>query len=95
LNHGRVKAAWKKIAPSSEIFEVNGGHVDLIRMPRGLPIAKRLSEKIKELTPTEAALSPSFPKEMFSSAPARDHFSNAEADSKSNNKAVPDFQQDI
>jgi thioesterase domain-containing protein len=95
LNHGQVKAAWKKIAPSSEIFEVNGRHVDLIQMPRGLPIAKRLSEKIKELTPTEAALSPSFPKEIFSSASARDHFSNAEADSKSNNKAAPDYQQHI
>jgi thioesterase domain-containing protein len=50
LNHGQVKAAWKKIAPSSEIFEVNGTHVDIMQMPRGLPVAKRLREIIKELS---------------------------------------------
>jgi thioesterase domain-containing protein len=95
MNHGQVKAAWKKIAPSSEIFEVYGTHGSIIEMPHGVPVAERLSEKIKELAPTEAALSPSFPKEIFSPASARDHFSNAEADSKSNNKAAPDYQQHI
>ncbi len=49
LSHGQVKAVWRKIAPSSEIFEVNGTHVDIMQMPRGLPVAKRLREKIKEL----------------------------------------------
>ena len=50
LNHGQVKAAWRKIAPSSEIFEVDGTHVNIMQMPRGLPVAKRLREKIKELS---------------------------------------------
>ena len=50
MNHGQVKAAWRKIAPSSEIFEVNGTHVDIMQMPRGLPVARRLREKIKELS---------------------------------------------
>ncbi len=50
LNHGQVEAAWRKIAPSSEIFEVNGTHVDIMQMPRGLPVAKRLRERIKELS---------------------------------------------
>jgi thioesterase domain-containing protein len=50
LNHGQVKAAWGKIAPFSEIFEVDGTHVDIMQMPRGLPVAKRLREKIKELS---------------------------------------------
>jgi thioesterase domain-containing protein len=49
LNHGQVKAAWKKIVPSAEIFEVDGNHVDIMRSPCGLPVAKRLREKIKEL----------------------------------------------
>ena len=50
LNYGQVKAVWRKIAPSSEIFEVNGTHVDIMQMPRGLPVARRLREKIKELS---------------------------------------------
>jgi thioesterase domain-containing protein len=50
LNHGQVKAAWRKIAPSCEIFEVIGTHVDIMQMPRGLPVAKRLKERIKELS---------------------------------------------
>jgi thioesterase domain-containing protein len=50
LNHGQVKAAWRKIAPSSEIVEVDGTHVNMMQMPRGLPVAKRLREKIKELS---------------------------------------------
>jgi len=49
LNHGHVKAAWRKIAPSSEIFEVTGTHVDIMQMPRGLPVAERLRDRIKEL----------------------------------------------
>jgi thioesterase domain-containing protein len=50
LNHGQVKAAWRKIAPSCEIVEVIGTHVDIMQMPRGLPVAKRLKERIKELS---------------------------------------------
>jgi hypothetical protein len=50
LNHGQVKAAWRKIAPSSEIFEVDGTHVNIMQTPHGLPVAKRLREKIKELS---------------------------------------------
>jgi hypothetical protein len=46
----QVKAAWRKIAPSSEILEVNGTHVNTMQMPRGLPIAKRLSKKIEEIS---------------------------------------------
>jgi thioesterase domain-containing protein len=55
LNHGQVEAAWRKIAPSSEILEVNGTHVDIMQMPCGLPAAKRLGEKIKELSDTSMA----------------------------------------
>jgi thioesterase domain-containing protein len=50
LNHGHVKAAWRKIAPSCEIFEVIGTHVDIMQMPRGLPVAERIRERIKELS---------------------------------------------
>jgi thioesterase domain-containing protein len=46
---GEVEAAWKKIAPSSEFFEVNGNHLNMKQMPYGLPIAEQLSKKIDEI----------------------------------------------
>jgi len=45
----QVRAAWTKIAPSSEIFETNGTHLGIMRVPHGLPIAQRLGRKIEEV----------------------------------------------
>ncbi len=45
----QVEAAWKKIAPSSEVFETSGTHGSIMEMPHGVPVAERLSEKIKEV----------------------------------------------
>jgi thioesterase domain-containing protein len=46
---GEVEAAWKKIAPSSEVFEINGQHHNMKQMPYGLPIAERLNKAIDEI----------------------------------------------
>jgi thioesterase domain-containing protein len=45
----QVKAAWTKIAPSSEVFEIDGTHESIMKMPLGLPVAERLSKKIEEI----------------------------------------------
>jgi thioesterase domain-containing protein len=45
----QIKAAWTKIAPSSEVFEISGTHLSIMKVPHGLPIAKRLSKKIEEV----------------------------------------------
>jgi thioesterase domain-containing protein len=45
----QVAAAWKKIAPSSDVFETSGTHGSIIEMPHGVPVAERLSEKIEEV----------------------------------------------
>ena len=45
----QVKAAWMKIAPSSEVFEIDGAHANFVKMPQGLPVAERLRKKIEEI----------------------------------------------
>ena len=45
----QVEAAWKKIAPSCEVFEIRGTHGSITEMPHGVPVAARLSEKIAEV----------------------------------------------
>jgi thioesterase domain-containing protein len=45
----QVEAAWKKIARSSEVFEISGTHGSIMEMPHGVPVAERLSEKIEEV----------------------------------------------
>jgi thioesterase domain-containing protein len=45
----QVEAAWKKIAPLSEVFEIRGTHGSIMKMPHGAPVAKRLSQKIDEV----------------------------------------------
>jgi thioesterase domain-containing protein len=45
----QVKETWLKIAPSSEVFEIDGTHESIIRIPHGLPVAERLMKKIEEL----------------------------------------------
>ena len=49
----QIKAAWTKIAPSSEVFEINGTHASIMKPPHGLPIAQRLSKKIEEVAGRE------------------------------------------
>jgi thioesterase domain-containing protein len=49
LHLRQVKAAWTKIAPSSEVSEVSGTHVSIMTMPRGQILAERLREKIREI----------------------------------------------
>ncbi len=44
----QVSAAWIKIAPLSEIFGIPGTHLGIMKMPRGLPVAELLSQKIRE-----------------------------------------------
>jgi thioesterase domain-containing protein len=46
-----VAAAWRKVAPASEIVEVNGTHITIMRPPDGYAVAKHLAEYIAELTP--------------------------------------------
>jgi thioesterase domain-containing protein len=45
----QVEAAWKKIAPLSEVFEINGTHGSIMEMPHGVAVAERLSGKIEEV----------------------------------------------
>jgi hypothetical protein len=42
----QVGAAWKKIAPSSEVFEISGTHDSIMEMQH---VAERLSEMIEEV----------------------------------------------
>ncbi len=44
----QVRAAWSKIAPLSEILEVNGTHVSMMRMPHGWSLATRLRKAIED-----------------------------------------------
>jgi thioesterase domain-containing protein len=45
----RMTAAWRKIAPRSEIVSVKGNHVSIIRPPDGYATAKHLAERIAEI----------------------------------------------
>jgi thioesterase domain-containing protein len=45
----QVEAAWRKIAPSSEVFEIGGTHGSIMEMPHGVPVAETLSDKIEEV----------------------------------------------
>jgi thioesterase domain-containing protein len=45
----QVKAAWTKTAPSSEVFEIDGTHLDIMNVPQGRPVAERLRKKIEEI----------------------------------------------
>lgn len=53
----QVKAAWAKVAPSSEICEVAGTHLSIMKMSHGPPVAKRLSEAIAEIGDRSASSS--------------------------------------
>jgi thioesterase domain-containing protein len=46
-----VAAAWRKVAPASEIVEVNGTHITIMRPPDGYAVAKHLAEHIADLSP--------------------------------------------
>jgi thioesterase domain-containing protein len=45
----QVKAAWTKIAPSSEVFEISCTHLKIMKMPHVRAVAERLSKKIAEV----------------------------------------------
>jgi len=45
----QVKAAWTKIAPSSEVFEIGGTHLKMMKMPHVRALAEQLSKKIEEI----------------------------------------------
>jgi thioesterase domain-containing protein len=44
-----VKAAWTKIAPSSEVFEISGTHLSIMKMPHVRAVAERLSKVLAGL----------------------------------------------
>jgi thioesterase domain-containing protein len=44
-----VAAAWRKVAPASEIVEVRGTHTTMMRPPDGYAVAKHLAERIAEI----------------------------------------------
>lgn len=44
----QVRAAWSKIAPLSEISEVDCTHVSMMRMPHGWSVASRLRKAIED-----------------------------------------------
>jgi thioesterase domain-containing protein len=41
-----IAAAWRKVAPASEIVEVRGTHITMMRPPDGYAVAKHLAERI-------------------------------------------------
>jgi thioesterase domain-containing protein len=45
----RVAAAWRMVAPASEIVEVGGTHITMMRPPDGYAVAKHLAERIAEI----------------------------------------------
>jgi thioesterase domain-containing protein len=45
----QVGAAWKTIAPSSEVFNISGTHVSMMKMPHGLTLAEQLSKKFEAI----------------------------------------------
>jgi thioesterase domain-containing protein len=45
----RITAAWRKIAPRSEIVNVKGDHISIMRPPDGYATAKHLAERIAEI----------------------------------------------
>jgi hypothetical protein len=45
-----VVAAWRKVAPASEIVKVSGTHVTIMRRPDGYAAAKHLAKRIAELS---------------------------------------------
>jgi thioesterase domain-containing protein len=45
-----VAAAWRKVAPASEIVEVSGTHITIMRPPDGYAVAKHLAERIAEIS---------------------------------------------
>lgn len=49
LSLRHVKAAWMKIAPSCEVIEIDGTHESIMKMPQGLPVARRLRKKIEQI----------------------------------------------
>jgi thioesterase domain-containing protein len=49
LHLRQVKAAWTKIAPLSEVCEISGTHVSIMRMPQGRVLAERLRKTIEEI----------------------------------------------
>jgi thioesterase domain-containing protein len=44
-----VRAAWTKIAPSCEVIEVDCTHESIMKIPQGLPVARRLRKKIEQI----------------------------------------------
>jgi thioesterase domain-containing protein len=45
----RVAAAWRMVAPASEIVEVGGTHITMMRPPDGYAVAKHLAGRIAEI----------------------------------------------
>jgi len=45
----QVQAAWTRIAPSSEVFEISCTHLKIMKMPHVRAVAERLSKKIEEI----------------------------------------------
>jgi len=45
----QMTAAWRKIAPASEIVEVRGTHITMMRPPDGHAVAKHLAGRIAEI----------------------------------------------
>jgi thioesterase domain-containing protein len=45
----QVAAAWRKVAPASEIVEVRGTHITMMRPPDGYAVAKHLAARIAEI----------------------------------------------
>ena len=45
----RITAAWRKIAPRSEIVNVKGDHISIMRPPDGYATAKHLAQRIAEI----------------------------------------------
>jgi len=48
----QVEAAWKKIAPSSEVFELSGTHGSIMKKPNGGPVAEPSKRENRRSNPT-------------------------------------------
>ena len=45
----QMKAAWRKVAPESEIVYVKGSHISFMRSPDGSAVAKHLAARVADL----------------------------------------------
>lgn len=50
LTHLRqLKAAWRKVAPRSDVVHFEGTHTSMMRAPAGFAVAKKLARHIAEI----------------------------------------------